>query len=264
MITALIDLDSLLYKACYKVISISQMREALELYEKEQAKQWFLETVYEESINRCENELLKTQQYLQEVFFEEIDSFELFITTCTKSFRKELSSEYKANRKRNKYVWMLRDHYVMNGAEHSDIYEADDLIADRAKELGVGNYIVVSMDKDLKQLGGFYWSYYKTRSKDMEGEYIEDEFGGYVMEYQQKDVDFISKEAAEHIFWTQVLTGDTSDNVKGLWRVGEKTAEKILSKSNRPHIATMREYVKRNQKEDFYINYKLLKLGTKN
>src|SRR5690606_31109598 len=178
------------------------------------------EEVYNEGINRCENELLKTQKYLQSIFFEEITSFELFITTCTKSFRKSLRSDYKANRKRNNYVWMLRDHYMINGAQHSDIYEADDLIADRAMELGRNNCIIVSMDKDLKQIGGYFWSYYKIRSKDMDGDYIMDEFGGHVTEYQQKEVEYISAEKSEFIFWKQVLTGDSGDNVKGLWRVG--------------------------------------------
>jgi len=161
--TALIDLDSLLYKAVYKIVTISEMREALSKFGKEGARQWMMEEVYNEGINRCENELLKTQEYLQSIFFEEITSFELFITTCTKSFRKSLRSDYKANRKRNDYVWMLRDHYMINGAHHSDTHEADDLIADRAKELGIYDCIIVSMDKDLKQIGGYYWSYYKIR-----------------------------------------------------------------------------------------------------
>lgn len=259
---ALIDLDSLLYKAVYRIVSVSEMRGALAKFGKEGARQWLMEEVYNEGINRLENELLKTQEYLQEIFFEEITSFELFITTCKNSFRKELTSEYKATRKPNKYVWMLRDHYMMNGAEHSDIYEADDLIADRARELGLGNYIIVSMDKDLKQIGGFYWSYYKVRSKDMDGNYIENEFGMYETEYKQKNVEFITPENANLIFWKQMLTGDPSDNIKGLNGIGDKRADKILLDGDSPHIKTMRQYISKGQKYDFWINYKLLKLGT--
>jgi 5'-3' exonuclease len=96
----------------------------------------------------------------------------------------------------------------------------------------------------------------------MDGNYIENEYGNYETEYKQKSIEFIPEEKADKLFWKQVLTGDASDNVKGLWRVGEKTAEKILKDASRPHIKVMREYISRNQKEDFYDTYKLLKLGT--
>lgn len=81
---ALIDLDSKLYSAVYKIVSIRQMREAIETLGKENAKQWLLEEVYNEGLNRLENDLLKTQEYLQSIFFE-ISEWELYITTCTKN-----------------------------------------------------------------------------------------------------------------------------------------------------------------------------------
>src|SRR5699024_6788894 len=125
--------------------------------------------------------------------------------------RKELEPSYKANRKRNKYVWLLREHYVMNGAYYSDTHEADDLIADRARELGPDNCIIVSIDKDLQQIGGFYFSYYKERVRDENGEFMQDENGWYVRDYKQKDIAFIEPEDAELYFWTQMLIGDNSD-----------------------------------------------------
>jgi len=259
--TALIDLDSILYKAVYKVVSISEMREAIKNYGKEAAKQWLKEEVYNEGINRCENELLKMQQYLSSIFFEEITNYELFITTCSNSFRKQISKTYKSNRKKNKYVWLLREHYRHNEARSSDRLEADDLIAIKAQEIGKGNYIIVSIDKDLKQIGGYYWSYYKIRSKDSFGDYISNEFGFYETEYQQKQVDFISDDEANKFFWSQMLIGDSSDNIKGVKRIGIKTAEKILNNTTVPWIATARKYIEKGQKEDFKINYQLLKLG---
>ena len=259
--TALIDLDSILYKAVYKVVSISEMREAIKNYGKEAAKQWLKEEVYNEGINRCENELLKMQQYLSSIFFEDITNYELFITTCSNSFRKQISKTYKSNRKKNKYVWLLREHYRHNEARSSDRLEADDLIAIKAQEIGKGNYIIVSIDKDLKQIGGYYWSYYKIRSKDSFGDYIANEFGFYETEYQQKQVDFISDDEANKFFWSQMLIGDSSDNIKGVKRIGIKTAEKILNNTTVPWIATARKYIEKGQKEDFKINYQLLKLG---
>ena len=257
---ALIDLDSILYSSTYKVVSIGAMRKAIKEHGKELAKEWLLSEVYNESINRCENQLLHIQNYLQSIFLEEITSVELFITTCSKSFRKELSSDYKANRKRNKYVYMLRDHYKFNDAHFSDTHEADDLIARRAKELGKDNYIVCSIDKDLKQIGGYYWSYYRTPERNMDGTIILNEHGNKSMVYKHDSVDYITDEQANKFFWCQMLMGDSGDGIKGLHRVGEKTAEKILKDSKCLWFTVAREYIKRNQKEDFYINYKLLKL----
>ena len=259
---ALIDLDSLLYSAVYRIVSFSEMRDAIEKYGKESAKQWLREEVYNEGINRCENQLLQIQNYLQDIFFEEIESYELYITTCEKSFRKEISKDYKSNRKKNEYVWLLREHYRFNQAKDHNKLEADDLIAIRAKELGVGNYIVVSPDKDLKQIGGYYWSYYKTKQRLSNGDLYVNEQGNYETEYKMKTVEYITPKQADYLFWKQVLMGDSSDNIKGLWRVGEKTAEKILKDAYSNFITVAREYIKRDQKNDFWLNYKLLKLGT--
>lgn len=258
---ALIDLDSILYKAVYRVVSIREMRTTLELNEnKDMAKQWLKEEVYNEGINRCENEILKILNYVDELLPFPISSNELFITTCEKSFRKNLCKTYKSNRKRNDYVWLLREHYRHNGAKCSNTLEADDLISIRAKELGVGNYIIISPDKDLKQIGGHFWSYYSIKSYDFCDEPILNEFGVHVSEYKQKEVEFIDEETAQTLFWKQMLMGDASDNISGLRGIGEKTAEKILAKSKNKFITTARQYLTKSTKKEFRTNYKLLKL----
>ena len=258
---ALIDLDSILYTAVYKIVSISDIRKAINDLGKEKAKQWLLQTVYNEGINRCENQLLKLQNYIQEVFFQEITSYELYITTDTNSFRKKLSPSYKSNRKKNKYVWLLREHYRHNDAFCSNTHEADDLIASRAAELGKGNYIVVSIDKDLKQIGGYYWSYYKIKSKDAYGNFIENDYGSHESEYKQKTIDFIGEKEANSFFWKQVLTGDAGDCIKGLKGIGAKRAEKILSQGTNNFIRVARAYIEKEQKHNFWTAYRLLKLG---
>jgi 5'-3' exonuclease len=257
----LIDFDSIIYTSVYKVVGIRAMREAIDKHGKQAAKQWLLEEVYNEGINRCENELLKIQNCIDDQILDDITGVELFITTDKNSFRKKLSPSYKIKRKRNKYVWVIRDHYQMNNAKCSDTLEADDLIATRARELGKDNCIVVSIDKDLKQIGGFYWSYFKVKSKDSNGDLILNEFGSYEREYKQKLIQYISDEERDSFFWSQMLTGDSGDGIKGLHRVGIKTAEKILAKTSVNWFAVAREYIKRNQKEDFKLAYKLLKLG---
>ena len=276
----LLDFDSILYHAVYRIVSFEQMRSKITDFGKEGARQWLLETVYNEGVERCEKEIESIKSHLGNIFFEDLTETELFITTCRKSFRKELSSSYKSNRKANKYVWLLREHFANNGAKFSDTHEADDLIAERAIELGVGNYLVCSIDKDLKQIGGHYWSYYKQNVKDENGEKVLTEWGWPEREYKQPQVDFISEEDAKLFFWAQVLSGDKGDCIEGLkaisaiekkeilkntgvkidCRVGEITAKKILKNSKNYFITVARVYIIRGQKKDFKINYKLLKL----
>jgi 5'-3' exonuclease len=258
---ALIDLDFALYTSVHKIVSISEMKRAIALHGKKGAKQWLLETVYNEGIKRVEDRIGEIKLHLEEYMFCENITTELFITTNKNCFRKKLSSAYKAKRKRNKYVWLLRSHYMINDAKYSDTLEADDLVAIRARELGAKNCIVVSPDKDLKTIGGFYWSYYKQKSKDIFGDEIINEFGYAETEFKQKEPIFISESEANYLFWKQMLMGDTSDNIKGLHRIGEKTAQKILKDKQNLFIATARKYIEKDQKNDFWINYKLLKLG---
>lgn len=257
----LIDLDSILYKAVYRCISFGELRDAIDLLGKEKARQWMLSEVYERGLNRTEKQILEMSEYLENQIFGKIEGVELFITTCKKSYRKALDKQYKAKRKKNNYVWLLRNHYMINDGIHSDTLEADDLIAIRAKELGKDSCIIVSMDKDLKQIGGYYWSYYKQLVKDENGEVIYDEDGFEEREYKQTEIDYITNKEAEYLFWEQMLTGDPSDNIKGVYRVGKVGAKKILKDSKNYFISVARTYIEKNQKQDFWNNYLLLKLG---
>lgn len=256
----LLDFDSILYHSVYKIVSIEQMKDAIRNYGKIAAKQWLLETVYNEGVERCEKEIESIKLHLSNIFFEDITEVELFITTCRNSHRKKLAPSYKSNRKANKYVWLLREHFSNNGAFGHDTREADDLIAERAKEIGLGNYLVCSIDKDLKQIGGHYWSYYRQKVKDENGNEVINDFGFPQREFKQEFVEFITKEEAERMFWIQMLMGDAGDGVAGLKRVGPKTAEKILNGAKILWRTVAREYISRGVKDEFKINYTLLKL----
>ena len=223
---ALIDLDSVLYKAVYKVVSITQMRQAIALHGKEGAKQWLYEEVYEQGINRVEKQVLEMLEHLESVMFEEISSTELFITTCTNS----------------------------------------------------------SPDKDLKTIGGLYWSYYKEDQYDFEGNVLLDDNGFKEKDFKQREPIYITQKEADLFFWQQVLSGDKGDCIDGInaitathkkeilkergvkvaCRVGVVTAEKILADSTNHFIRVAREYIIRGQKNQFKLNYSLLKLGSVN
>jgi len=293
----LIDFDSILYKSVYRVVSYSQIKTALIKYGKEDAKLWLNQTVLEESINRTENIMLEIQEYLQSIFDKEITCWETYITTCSKNFRKKISKDYKKNRKKNNYVWMIRNYYMNNGSFYSNTLEADDLIADRVEELGRENCVIISIDKDMKTVGGYYWSYMKGKLKDENGKYlvvnpetgeiidlsqdnyklVRDENKNYnvycseeiVAEnvvfqkgYLHNKVQFITKEEAELNFYSQMLIGDTSDNIKGIEGIGMVRAKRLLESSKNLFISTAREYIKRGLKKQFITNRELLKIGT--
>ena len=253
MAIALIDLDSILYQSVYKCVSISQIREILHQGSKDNIRHLYLDFILNESINRVENKILNMMTYLNDIHINEVDTIELYITTCSKNFRNDISKDYKKSRKKNKYVWMLRNYYINNEAFFSDTLEADDLIADRCKELDVNDYVVVSIDKDLRTIGGYYWSPFQQKIKDSDNNPI--------TEYKNKTVEYITSEKADGFLWQQMLMGDKSDDIIGLKGIGVKKSNDIILKANNNFITVAREYIKRGRKQDFYKNYKLLKLG---
>ena len=72
----------------------------------------------------------------------------------------------------------------------------------------------------------------------------------------------VSPEDADFFYWTQVLTGDTSDNIRGIPKVGPKTAQKILQPYYGSwvdmHNAVKREYESRGIGEEFHETATLL------
>lgn len=114
---------------------------------------------------------------------------------------------YKGNRVAEKPVRYqeLRDRLVKRwGAEVCQGHEADDAIA--AALTGANEYTVaVSIDKDLRQVPGWHWNWLK----DDGPQYITHMDGMFNL-------------------FCQVLSGDATDNIPGLHKVGPKTAEKWL------------------------------------
>lgn len=197
-----------------------------------------------------------------------------FFTTCTKNFRKEIDPEYKANRPQNKttHLVSLLKHYTiqMLESEHSDIdhvfyshaLEADDLIIDYKRWMGWDRkYIICSLDKDLKQIEGAHFDYYRKKSIALGEDGHGDVYGVEV--YQYKGWSYTTKEHGYHLFCKQVLTGDVSDGIKGIHGIGEKKAEKLLAdkKSFSKLLTVARKYQETDGNLDrFKRNYKLIKL----
>lgn len=130
------------------------------------------------------------------------------------NFRERIATikKYKGNRVAPKpyHYHNIRDYLVSHHrAIVVDGMEADDAIAIvHTKALrGKRKTVICSIDKDFDQLPGPHY-YFK---KDKE-EYYE-----------------MSSEEAHKAFWMQVLTGDATDNIQGIPKMGPKTAEKILA-----------------------------------
>lgn len=126
------------------------------------------------------------------------------------------------------------------GAKYTDGEEADDIIAKDMRSLGDGG-IIVSTDKDLDQVAGRHYNWVTG------------------------DLYTVSRRTADFNFWTQVLTGDPTDNVPGLSGIGPATADKLLGGCG--SSAELRERVKsvyadhRRSIEYFVEQASLIKIG---
>lgn len=135
------------------------------------------------------------------------DSWQLFLTG-KKNFRKKIAKTavYKGNRTQPKpaHLPAVRRHLVKKwGAIVAEGEEADDAIAIEATKLA-GRSVIVSVDKDFKQVPGHFYNFVKR-------EHL-----------------FIDDVEARRFFYMQVLMGDSADNIIGLKGIGPVKAEKML------------------------------------
>ena len=257
--TVLFDYDSLIYKAVYRIVSVGQMRD---WFKEGKTKEWMRKEIIALSINRLTNMgdrvLLDIEETGADVYM-----VKYYITVCPNSFRRALTDDYKKSRRqrkyRNRFVSRIRNWLVdMKFAEVNDRFEADDLIADDARKLN-GKAIIATMDKDLKQIEGFGFDYYRPIVKDEQGNKIPQPCRGLY---------HVTELEAARFFWSQMLTGDGGDDIKGLHRVGPKTAKKVLDPLKT--VSEMEQAVKDlyekklgdEWQEAYDLAYQLLKLGT--
>jgi 5'-3' exonuclease len=219
----LFDADSLIYQAIYKVVTFGEIRALLQKGESRYAIE--LE-ILQRGYDRFEKMYFDIHNEIEETV--QVSETKYFFTDCKKNFRKEIDPNYKANRKRNKWVSDLRKYLIdyLPNSFASDEFEADDLIYYNSQLYDVNDYIICSIDKDLKQIEGLHFDYYQMKLKDENGEYIIDEFGKEVK--KRKGFIQISKEQAENLVFEMMLTGDVSDNIKGIYGIGKVKATKLL------------------------------------
>lgn len=232
----LFDYDSMIYKALHYIV-VSDDYKATDhpktglmrkWFNEGRSREWMETEIVNLTINRLEQMGNNIFQAIEDTGID-IAGIEYFLTSCPNSIRKEKSPIYKANRKRNNWVRLVRKTLLEMGfASVNDQWEADDLIKDRAVELGVDCCVICSIDKDLKQIPGVHFDYNRPRLKNPNGSPQLDE-NGHRKIAPCRGLDIVSDQDADSFFWLQMLTGDSGDNIKGIPRVGPKKAEKILS-----------------------------------
>lgn len=129
------------------------------------------------------------------------------------NFRYLLYPEYKLNRhadptKQNLFVPVLRKLAVAEDLAVEAVgCEADDLIRIWAEQARLydQDYVICSIDKDLKCIPGKHWLMHK------------------------KTLIEVSEADAMRHYYEQLLKGDPTDNIPGVPRVGEVKASKILA-----------------------------------
>lgn len=253
-LTVLFDYDSLIYKSVYKIVDIQTIKQ---WFAQGKTKDWMRAKILEE----CKNRLCNIGDNL----FSEIEEtgimighVEYFITNAPKSIRRKIYPQYKTNRRPNKWVNLIRAYLIEMGfaVTHPE-FEADDLIFDRANELGEQNCIILTMDKDLTQIPGIHFNYYRPKIINEQGQKVSGDVKG---------LSLVTKEEAEYNFWLSMITGDSGDNIKGIKGLGQDKAKKLLYGKTDLKLAVInvyKEYIGRDWEEEFEINYRLLKLGTK-
>lgn len=116
---------------------------------------------------------------------------------------------YKGNRDpshKPKYYSEIKDYLIAHhGAEVVDGQEADDAqgIAQWANK--DRSTVIVGIDKDMYMIPGWHYNWVKDELK------------------------YVKLADANTFFFKQMLTGDTTDNIPGIPKVGPKTAEKLIA-----------------------------------
>lgn len=145
----------------------------------------------------------------------EVTKIHLFVSDKN-NFRKWKDENYKGNRPPKPEAWSLvRDYIEKRGATSRSFLEADDVTAMNHHNSG-GKTVLVDQDKDLDQIVG--WRIVPSLTR-----------GGKIV--REATLRWIGEAEATHSFYSQLYTGDTSDNINGARGKpsnAKKTAEKVL------------------------------------
>jgi DNA polymerase-1 len=147
------------------------------------------------------------------------DEFSIFLSG-ENNFRYEIYPEYKSNRTQPKprFLKEVKDYLIEKyKAEVSDGCEADDLLGIAQCNALSGDTIICSLDKDLRMIPGMHYSFEISGTSKLGKQWT-------------RPMEIVEVQPFEGLkrFYTQILTGDSTDGIKGAAGIGKVGAEKIL------------------------------------
>lgn len=229
----LVDADSLVFASCYRP------REDVDTFY----------TNLDDVIHKFDESFMKIVNDLSDKYeVKEVLTF----NNSKGNFRKLITPTYKANRIGQKKPPMLKEMHDYVQETYDGIYgygiETDDIVATYWKELSIKfgreNVMIVSIDKDYLQ------------------------FPALIYRYNRKEILNLSEFDSLLNFYTQMIIGDTSDNVNYFKGKGIKFAQKYYKDCDTKYQFTKMLYLLfkeryRSKAREKYIEcYNLLKLRT--
>lgn len=228
----LVDADSLIFASCYSNDKQGQFYEDIG-----------------DAINKFDQQFMKIVNDLEERF--EIEKVITF-NGSKGNFRKKITPVYKANRKKQDLPPLLHDMHDYVKKQYNSVYgygiETDDLVSaywfSLSKDLGRENVMIVSIDKDYRQFPALIYNYH----------------------YNHREIIDITPEEAMFNFYSQMIEGDTADNVNYFKGKGKKFAENYLKNCKTKYQYTKKMYelfkekYKSKARQKYVECYNLLKL----
>lgn len=206
------DADSLIYASCFK--------------KKEDRVDH--DDLYQTDVNEAFKKFTTTLDSLIEFLDEQIPVDELVICNGSKNnFRKDIDFNYKLNRTQKKPEILSDLHELVKlsyGSVWGDGVETDDVVAtlwmEEVKKNGVDSVVIMSLDKDYKQFPCWFYDY----------------------NWRKRELYKISEEEAIKNFYSQMITGDSSDNIKVCKGYGKVYASKLLKEAETEYSAMIKTY----------------------
>ena len=197
----LFDADSLVYSSCCNVETI------------------------EEAIGKFDEVFMSIANRLEDNY--DVKEY-IFFNNSRGNFRKVLDKNYKANRLNVELPPLLNEMHelvtVLYDSKKTYGMETDDIVAKYwyklSNEFGRDNVLIISIDKDYKQLPALIYNYH----------------------YKHKCIYDISETQALYNFYEQMIIGDGADNVNYCKGYGKVYASKIFNDCKTHYQFTKKTY----------------------
>lgn len=206
------DADSLIYASCFKK-------------KEDRAND---EDLFETDVNVAFNKFSEGMGKLLAFLEEQVSVDEVIVCNGSKNnFRKDITPTYKLNRTQKRPEILTELHELVKLSYNSiwgDGVETDDVVAtlwaEEVEKNGVDSVIIMSLDKDYKQFPCWFYDY----------------------NYKKRELIKISEEEAYRNFYSQMIVGDSADNIKVCKGYGKVYASKLLREAKTEYSMLNKTY----------------------